>query len=103
MKRYDIDYAGIGKRIKALRRSKDYTQEKLAEISGVEVHSLSRIERGRSISLESFIRLCIGLEGSANHLLFGDMFVQGSHREDILPLLRALDDIRSILLNNNAD
>ena len=38
----------LGKRIKELRKSKNITQEKLAEITGMDITSLSKIETGRN-------------------------------------------------------
>ena len=37
----------LGKRIKELRRTKEYTQEQLAELINIETGSLSAIESGR--------------------------------------------------------
>ena len=38
----------LGKRIKELRKRKGYTQEKLAELAGIEIPSLSNIENGKN-------------------------------------------------------
>ena len=37
----------LGKRIQEIRKSKNYTQEKLAELIGIDTVSLSNIERGK--------------------------------------------------------
>lgn len=37
----------LGKRIQEIRKSTNYTQEKLAELIGIETVSLSNIERGK--------------------------------------------------------
>ena len=39
---------GLGKKIKRIRESKNYTQEYLAELVGIEQATLSNIERGKS-------------------------------------------------------
>lgn len=39
---------GLGRRIKRIRESKNYTQEYLAELVGIEQATLSNIERGKS-------------------------------------------------------
>ncbi len=39
---------GLGKRIKKIRESKNFTQEYLAELVGIEQATLSNIERGKS-------------------------------------------------------
>lgn len=52
----------IGKRIQALRRSRGYSQEKLAEIVGINAKYLSSVERGvENPTLDLFIRLSKGL------------------------------------------
>ena len=38
----------LGKRIKELRKNRNYTQEKLAELAGIEIPSLSNIENGKN-------------------------------------------------------
>lgn len=38
----------LGKRIKEIRKSKGLTQEKLAELAGIETPSLSNIENGKN-------------------------------------------------------
>lgn len=48
----------LGKKIKTVRKSKGYTQEKLAELIGIEPPSLSYIETGKfSPSLETLQKL----------------------------------------------
>ena len=41
-----MDYGAIGQRIKQVRRSRDMTQERLAEALSVSVGYISQIERG---------------------------------------------------------
>ena len=38
----------LGKRIKEIRKKRGYTQEKLAELAGIEIPSLSNIENGKN-------------------------------------------------------
>lgn len=53
----------LGKRIKSLRRSKGYSQEKLAEIAGISPRYLSCIETGKeNPTLDLFLRLAKGLQ-----------------------------------------
>jgi len=55
----------IGNRIKSLRRRKGYSQEKLAEVVGINAKYLSSIERGaENPTLDLFIRLSQGLKVS---------------------------------------
>ena len=41
----------LGKRIKELRQKQKFTQEKLAELAGIEIPSLSNIENGKIIQI----------------------------------------------------
>ncbi len=53
----------VGMRIKSLRRGRGYSQEKLAEITGINAKYLSSIERGEeNPTLDLFIRLSQGLK-----------------------------------------
>ena len=53
----------IGSRIKNLRRTKGYSQERLAEITRINPKYLSSIERGKeNPTLDLFIRLSRGLK-----------------------------------------
>ena len=49
----------LGKKIKQIRKSKNLTQEKLAELIGLEVPSLSNIETGKfAPSVDTLQKLC---------------------------------------------
>ena len=53
----------VGMRIKSLRRGRGYSQEKLAEVAGINPKYLSSIERGEeNPTLDLFIRLSQGLK-----------------------------------------
>lgn len=53
----------VGMRIKGLRRARGYSQEKLAEVTGINPKYLSSIERGEeNPTLDLFIRLSQGLK-----------------------------------------
>jgi len=53
----------VGMRIKGLRRGKGYSQEKLAELAGINAKYLSSVERGEeNPTLDLFIRLSQGLK-----------------------------------------
>ncbi|TXK75438.1 helix-turn-helix domain-containing protein [Paenibacillus sp. N3.4] len=56
----------VGERIRTLRKEKGYTQESLAEKSGVYITYISDIERGsRNISLETLEKVLVALEVNA--------------------------------------
>lgn len=62
-----VDYADIGKRIRACRLAKGMTQEQLANEVGAVVTHISHIETGNSVpSLKNRSEKCMG-----NHLRIG--------------------------------
>ena len=59
----------VGTRIKSLRRGRGYSQEKLAEVTGINPKYLSSIERGEeNPTLDLFIRLSQGLKVDIHEL-----------------------------------
>lgn len=72
IKSSNYEYAPIGIRIKASRKSKGYTQEYIAEKLNVSTQHISDIERGlNGLSVPSLMELCTVLEVSADYILFG--------------------------------
>lgn len=62
----------IGKRISDRRRQIGMTQEKLAEIVGLSLQSISCIELGKKGARpENLMNICRALETSADYILFG--------------------------------
>ena len=60
----------FGKRLRAYRKSKDMSQEKLAELSGLHRTYISDIEQGnRNVSLININRLSEALNVSASELV----------------------------------
>ena len=54
-----IDYTEIGHKIRQSRISHSYSQEQLAELTGISTAFLGHIERGtRAMSLETLVSLC---------------------------------------------
>ena len=65
-----VDYADIGKRIRACRLAKGMTQEQLANEVGVVLTHISHIETGNSVpSLKTLIDIINALDCSADELL----------------------------------
>jgi len=56
----------IGKRIKLYRVYSGISQKELEEKSGISIRTLSRLESGKSIQLESFIKVLVALDLSEN-------------------------------------
>lgn len=65
-----IDYAAIGRHIRAKRLERGLSQEKLAELSEVGVTHISHIETGHTIpSLRTFLAIANALEVTTDQLL----------------------------------
>ena len=67
-----MDFEQIGMRIKACRKRKHLTQEKLAECLDVSSHYIYELERGvKTMSLYTLNDLSTCLEVSSDYLLYG--------------------------------
>ena len=65
-----MDYAAMGEKIRALRKTQGITQGELARLSGISQAFLGNIERGgRIASLETLVKICNALKTDANFLL----------------------------------
>lgn len=65
-----MDFVRFGKRVRAVRRAQDITQERLAELAGVSTSFIGHIERGsRVLSVETLHNICIALGASADDLM----------------------------------
>ncbi len=63
----------IGKRLVSARRAKNYTQEKLANLSGLSVKMISAAENGhKAMRPENIISICECLSISTDYLLCGE-------------------------------
>ena len=92
----------FGKRVRALRRAKDMTQEQLAERAGLSLQSVGEIERGRgNPTLVNIERLSAALEEDLASLF--DLDDVGMTREqvqkELLELLAGASEeqVRAIL------
>lgn len=69
-----IDYISIGARIKNLRLERGLTQNRLAEISGVEPSNISHIERAATkLSLPTLINIANALEVSLDEIVYNSL------------------------------
>ena len=60
----------IGKNIRKYRKEKDIRQDKLAEMADLSTNYIGMIERGEKVpSLETFLKICVALDVSADMLL----------------------------------
>ncbi len=70
----ELDYAGIGMRIRQVRKVKGWSQDQLAKKCGISMSFLGHIERGtRIMSLETFVSICSALDAGADELLWGEV------------------------------
>ena len=66
----NVDYGAIGQRIKQVRRSRDMTQERLAEALSVSVGYISQIERGvTKINLDTLAAVAAHLNCELSELV----------------------------------
>ena len=69
-----IDYISIGQRIREFRKAKSLTQERLAELSGIEPSNISHIERGATkASLPTLVAIANSLEISLDELVYASL------------------------------
>jgi transcriptional regulator with XRE-family HTH domain len=74
----------VGERIRALRKSKDYTQEQLGEKVGLPQPYIGGVERGeRNISLETLERILEALECPPNEFFrsYTDKYLSDDEKE----------------------
>ena len=86
----------VGKRIKELRKSKNLTQQKLADLINVTKVSICCYEKGtRTHNLETFIDLVNVLETTPDYLLGRDVKVVSENDENYSVVL-PIEDIQII-------
>lgn len=67
----ELDYTKLGKRIKAARNKKGYSQEKLASITGLSQPHIGHVEVGKSkIALPALIKVANALDTTVDSLLY---------------------------------
>lgn len=74
--------AGIGKRLASARKRKGYTQERLAELTGLSIKMISAAENGhKAMRPENIVRMseCLGV--STDYLLKGETAAVASQIE----------------------
>lgn len=80
---YDMEL--IGKRIKAARKAKRYTQEYVSTRANIGVKFLSQIECGKAgLSVQTLLSLCTILEVNPNYILLSDITGQTDPISDLL-------------------
>jgi transcriptional regulator with XRE-family HTH domain len=70
-----VDYTKIGKRIRATRKQRGLSQERLAEMAEVGTGHISHIENGHTkVSVQTLVNICNALDVSADELLCGQIY-----------------------------
>ena len=105
----NIDYQGIGARIKSARLNKGYTQPQLSELLGVSPEYISKLETARSHpGLPMLAEIAKHLEVSLSYLIDGStksaeefrLFELEAILKDMSPNKRqALFEIAKVLIN----
>lgn len=91
MKNFSIDKTPLevqlelGKRFKAFRKQKKFSQAQLAQLSGVSLGSLKRFENKGQISLESLLKLSHFFDRLSE---FDNLFVLETHIVEIEKLFK---------------
>ena len=63
----------IGKRLLSARKAKDYTQEQVANLTGLSIKMISAAENGhKAMRPENIIKICECLSISTDYLLCGE-------------------------------
>ena len=66
----ELDYSALGERIRCIRKNKDMTQNRLAELVGVETSNISHIERATTkVSLATLVGIANAFGCSVDDLL----------------------------------
>ncbi len=66
----EIDYLGIGRRIRKFRLERGFTQEKVAEMAGLTPAHFSHVETGNTkVSLPSLLQIALSLDVTLDDLV----------------------------------
>lgn len=67
----NINYQLVGKRLRAIRKKRGYTQERLAEMADISPQHCSGIETGGAkVSLPALVQLCKALDATVDEVLY---------------------------------
>lgn len=66
----ELNYQLVGKRLRAIRKKRGLTQERLAELAGISPQHCSGIETGGAkVSLPALVQLCNALDATPDEVL----------------------------------
>ena len=80
----------FGKRVQAIRKSKNLTQEKLAEVIGLDTPNLSNIERGKRFVTSDTLEKIVKALGVSEKELFDFDYMQD--RDELIKSINELLD-----------
>ena len=85
----------IGARIRELREVCGYSQEQLAELTGISTAFLGHIERGtRAMSLETLVSICSILNISIDYLLLDEISETDSEITALISEVKSKGDVQ---------
>ena len=86
-----FDQVAFGKRLQCLRKSRNLTQEELAESLNISREHLSRLERGKyGCSIDLLIEISFVLNASTDYLLMGKNSDNEQDRQQIWSIIDLL-------------
>ena len=89
-----FDQVAFGKRLQGLRKSRNLTQEELAESLNISREHLSRLERGKyGCSIDLLIEISFVLNASTDYLLMGKNSDNKHDQEQIWSIIDQLSKI----------
>ncbi|MDP9700371.1 transcriptional regulator with XRE-family HTH domain [Paenibacillus intestini] len=85
----------VGERIRAIRKAKGFTQQQLAELSGLDDAYIGSLERGeRNFSIDTLEKIILGL-----NISFGDLIALNnedtSHKDAIVEYIGIISELDS--------
>ena len=96
MEHYDMIKSGA--RIRECRKASGLTQEKLAEMVGVDRSSIGRVETGMNgCSVDMFVKLSTILDTTLDHLILGKPLTQKILKQKIGEIVDQLLELQDLL------
>lgn len=103
-KRGDDSMYNIGSHIRSARKRADLTQEEMSEMIGVTPQYLSDLERGLvGTSVSTLIKICTGLNVSADFILFGDSSRMDSTGATLIEKIQRLPKYKADMIETSVN
>lgn len=88
------DLAEFGKRLRTLRESKEYTQEKIADLLNISREFYGRIERGeKACSVDLMLLITFLFDVSLDYLVLGYDRCSAPTKKELLSVIGQLNNI----------